>query len=155
MESNYSHRHKNTKCGSTYGLDSEGTCVPSHQGHLGAQLIGCGLQPHPVDGGGAHDQHLHDAVRELPPANSGVQTSDSLQTFRLVESCHHMDEMLLHSRLLHSIAENRPEVWLTFSAQPQITINTVLCVAILTFQRKWSIFFIFYLTDGFWCCMCS
>lgn len=46
----------------TYGLNSEGTCVPSHKGHTWAQLIGCRLQPDPVDCGGTHNQHLYYAV---------------------------------------------------------------------------------------------
>lgn len=71
-----------TRCCSTYGLNSEGTCVPSHEGHLRAQLVGCCLQPHAVDCGGAHNQHLHDAVRELPPVNERIQT-DALQGTRL------------------------------------------------------------------------
>ena len=55
----------NSHC--TYGLNSEGTCVPGHNGHTWAQLIGCRLQSHPVDCGGADNQHLHYAVGELPP----------------------------------------------------------------------------------------
>lgn len=61
--------------------------------------------------------------------------------FRLVthcrdsQCCHGMDVMLLYSRLLHSIAEDRPEVRLTFSTQAQVTISTLLCVAVYKFWR--------------------
>lgn len=41
------------------------------------------------------------------------------------------DFTLLYSRFLYSITKNRSEVWLTLSAQPQVTINTAtFCVAI-------------------------
>lgn len=51
----------------TYCLDSEGTCVPGHEGHPGAELIGCSLQSHSVDCSGTHNQHFCDSVRKLSP----------------------------------------------------------------------------------------
>ncbi len=51
----------------TNGLDGVGTRVPGHDRHIGAHVIGSGLQSHPMHCGRTNPQHLRDTARELWP----------------------------------------------------------------------------------------
>ena len=104
----------------TYGLNSEGTCIPGHEGHTRTQLIGRRLQSHPVHRGGAHDQHLHYALWELSPKEQQRTQVKVRQETRNLEQ--YWRGKKFHSRFLNSIAENGSKVWLSLSTQPRLRL---------------------------------